>query len=347
MENKETNLTTTIFVLIIIGIIIWFLYIVRNILMPFIISAILAYLLFPIVKLLQSRGMKRIVAVILMYLFFVLIFIGGISLLVPQIVKEVDNLRQNLPGYVNRVKTFALNLQDKFEDKYPILERKAIVENSIGKIQDFISKGLSNIPNFLSGIFSTFTLIFLIPVITFFFILRGGNAMDKLFEIIPSRYIETTLSIFWEIDEVLGRFIRGQIVEATFVAILSTMGLMIIGVNYAILIGIVAGISNMIPYLGPFIGGSLGVIIGLIQYQHFYIVLEVIVVFSAVQFIDNNFIQPIVMSKGVKLNPAIIIFSVMAGAEIYGIIGMLLAVPVAGVLKTILEIFLKRKTRIV
>lgn len=345
MVNDKTVTAKTIVLLVITGIGIWFLYSVRNILMPFVVSAMIAYLLFPIVKKIQKTGVKRVVAVSIVYIAFIAIIAIAVYILVPIITYELNNFISNFNDNIAVLKKYITELQKYAGKHVPVLRDAGILDNLAGKFHEFISREISNLPSYMKGLFSVFSTILLVPVITFFYILSGDKIMDKLFELIPSRYVETSLSVFWEIDEVLGRFIRGQILEATIVAVLSSVGLLIINLDYAFLIGIIAGLSNAIPYLGPVVGGTIAAIVGLIQYHNPVIILKVGMVFAIVQFIDNNFIQPIILSKGVNLNPVIVIFAVMAGAEVYGVIGMLLAVPSAGVISTVVGILLKDKKK--
>ena len=340
---SETLTSRTIITIAVVGLAGYFLYLVRDILMPFIVSGIFAYLLSPFVERLQSTGLRRVYAVMIIYIVLLGSLAIGLMAVIPQVVQEARHLQDNLPEVVGWIRTALINFQADVEARFPILRENAVIENALTQIGQFLSKGLAGIPSYAAGLFSFFSLLFLIPVITFFIMLTGRGPVDWLVEILPARHVETGLSIFWEIDEVLGRFVRGQVVEAAAVAVISIVGLTVIGVKYAYLIGIVAGVANVIPYLGPIVGGFIGILAGIMQYQNLAIVPKVILVFIIVQVMDNNFIQPIVLSRGVNLNPVIVMFAIMAGAQIYGIIGMLLAVPLAAMLKTTIDIFIGKK----
>lgn len=341
---NEIKTPVLIISLVILGIIGWFIYEVSDILMPFILAVVLAYILSPVVRYLQRTGMKRVYAVTVLFAAIVAVAAGTLYLLAPKIVAEARHLKDNTPQYSASIKAAMSELQRSVEEKYPIVRERQYFDTAMAKAQTFLQREMTKVPAYLVSLFSVFSLLVLIPVLTFFMLLGGKNIVDSLFDIIPSRFIETSLSIFWEIDEVLGKFIRGQLIEATCVGVLSTTGLLFLGVDYAILIGMTAGMANMVPYLGPVAGAVPAILVALIKFQQAAIVIKIIIMFMIVQFIDNQIIQPIIMSQGVELNPAVIIFAVMAGAQIYGFIGMLLAVPVAAIINTTIGVIVHHHT---
>ncbi|MBU0951475.1 MAG: AI-2E family transporter [Elusimicrobia bacterium] len=333
----------TIGLLLVIGIIVWFVYAINSILMPFVLSAVLAYLLSPLVNFFETKGLKRIVSALILYSIFLIVFIGSCIILIPQIFKEVSILSNNLPEYTSSIKGSIYSMQQTLEAKYPIIKQKGIFDSTIKNTEQFLNTETSRIPEYLAAVFSMLSIFVLIPFITFFFLLEGKAGIDFVFQKIPPRYTETILSLICEIDEVLGNFFRGQFIESSCVGVLSIIGLLILGVDYAVLIGIVAGMANMIPYLGPFAGAIPALIIGFIKFQNISILIKVVAMFSIVQFIDNNLIQPIILSKGVNLHPVTVIFAIMAGAQVAGVIGMFLSVPIVCIIKATFMILIHRK----
>jgi len=173
--------------------------------------------------------------------------------------------------------------------------------------------------------------------------LLGGNKnVDTIVDIAPPSAVETILSVFYEIDSVLGKFIRGQLIEASFVGLMSVVSLSVIGVNFAIIIGIAAGLANMIPYMGPFIGFSFAMIVALVQFHSFIAVVKVALIFIAIQFLDNNFVQPLVVGRTVNLSPVAMIFAMLAGAQVFGFLGIVFAVPVAAMIKTVFFLLISK-----
>jgi predicted PurR-regulated permease PerM len=323
-----------------------FLFLVRDILMPFVLSAFFAYLLSPMIGFFESKGIKKIISIVFLYLIFLTIFIGTIIVFVPKIYSEITSLSQKIPEYIFFTKKSLFTLQTNLEYKYPIIKQQKIFDKIVINLQQFLESFVSKIPSLLSSIFSIISLFVLIPVITFFFLLAGKDFMNKILNFLPSRYTETTLSIICELDEILGNFLRGQFLESVVVGLLSIVGLLILKIDYAIIIGTIAGLANMIPYLGPFAGSIPAIIVAVVKFGSFEIVLKVMIMFALIQFIDNNFVQPLILSKGVKLHPVTIMFALLAGAQIAGVIGMFFAVPVAGMVKTTFLIIAKRKNLI-
>ncbi|MBN1822844.1 MAG: AI-2E family transporter [Endomicrobiales bacterium] len=330
---------------VVIGVTGWFLYLVRDILLPFVLSAFFTYLLSPLIFRIESFGLKKIISVVILYLCFFVVFAGILVYLVPKAINELAVLRNNAPRYFSETKGLLSDFQFKIEDRYPFVKEKQIFDTASKKVEELFESEVARIPGYVLGIFSLFSIIVLIPVLTFFMLLGSAELFQKMMEAIPPRYVETTLSLFYEADSVLGRYIRGQMVETSFVGVLSIVGLLALGIDYAVLIGAAAGIANMIPYVGPFVGFILAAFVGLLEYKTAMIVIKVAVLFSVIQFLDNNLIQPIVIGRGVNLSPLTIVFSLLAGAQIFGILGMIIAVPVAGIIKTVLTIIFKPRAK--
>jgi len=337
---SNTRIYKTIGLLLLIGACIWFIYMVKSILMPFILSLVFAYLLSPLVGFFEAKGLKRIVSVLILYSIFLVIFIGTSIVMIPQIFREVSVLSNSIPEYTATIKGSISSFQQKVEAKYPIIKQKGIFDSTIKNAEQFVNSETSKVPEYLAAMVSIFVLI---PFITFFFLLEGKAGIDFIFQKIPPRYTETILSLICEIDESLGNFFRGQFIESSCVGALSIIGLLILGIDYAVLIGIVAGLANMIPYLGPFAGTVPALIVGFIEYQNVTVMVKIVIMFSLVQFIDNNLIQPIILSKGVNLHPVTVIFAIMAGAQVAGVIGMFLSVPLVCIIKVTFMIIIHRK----
>ena len=158
--------------------------------------------------------------------------------------------------------------------------------------------------------------------------------MKKAFiHLVPNRYFEMTLTVIHKIDQQLGWYLRGQFTEAFVVGLLSVVALWLLDVQYFIIIGIFAGLANMIPYVGPVAGAIPAIVVTGINGDKPIKILYIIVAFVIVQLIDNVVVQPFVLSKSVHLHPLIIVFAVLIGGQFFGLLGMLLAVPVAGIIK--------------
>jgi predicted PurR-regulated permease PerM len=175
-----------------------------------------------------------------------------------------------------------------------------------------------------------------------FFLLKDGRTFKKdIIKIVPNKYFETVLCLLYETNKQVGNYVRGQIIDCAIVAILSIIGLSLIGLKYAIIIGIVCGITNIIPYLGPILGMIPGIFVSLIEHHDPIMAVKVAVVLIAVQLVDNAVVSPIAVGKSVDLHPIAVIASVTVGGALLGIWGMLFAVPIYCALKVTFEVLYK------
>jgi len=312
-----------------------FLYFARAILAPFLVAAFLTYLISPLVIKIQSCGFRRWVGVAVIVAFVVAVVAVALVFFIPWILDEIDRFRVNIPSYQKYLSNCVDVMRVKIETAIPILKDYSISDVFINKVQLIAHSLAGKAPTYVFNVFSIVSIVVLIPMLVFFMLLGGRKSINMLVEIAPPSYVETVLSIIYEMDSVLGKFIRGQLIEAASVGIMAAVSLYFLGLNFAIIIGITAGLANMIPYLGPFVGLVFAVIVGAVQFQSIIAVIQIAAVFAAIQFIDNNFIQPFVVGKNVDLGPVTMIFAMLAGAQVFGFLGVIFAVPVAAIIKTI------------
>jgi predicted PurR-regulated permease PerM len=206
--------------------------------------------------------------------------------------------------------------------------------------RSFVQTVLGSTTDVLGGVVSGITYLVLVPFVTFFFLREGGNILHSMIEWVPNAYFELVLNLIHQVNGQIGGYIRGQLLAVSVVATLAVVGLSLIQMQYALVIGILAGLANMIPYLGPLIGIFTAGFVALASGGGLALVSKVVIVFLAIQLIDNLFIQPTIIAKSVNLHPLVVLFAVMVGNQLGGgIVGMLLAVPVAGILKVSIQTF--------
>ncbi len=319
-----------------------FLYFARGILTPFLIAAFLTYLLSPLVLKIQSYGYRRWVAVAIIAVIFVALIAVLLIILIPLLIEEIDKLKVNFSSYYNYVASHIDSLKTKLENAVPIIKEYHVTDVAMEKIRYFLTSEAQKVPQYIMNIFSLFSIIVLIPTLVLFMLLGENRSIRTIVDLVPSSSVETMLSVIYEMDSVLGKFIRGQLIEASFVGIMSVIALSIFNVNFALLIGIIAGFANMIPYLGPFVGLVVASIVGLVQYQDAMILVKIIPSFLIIQFLDNNIVQPLVVGQNVDLSPVTMVFAMLAGAQVFGFIGIVFAVPVMAIIKTISFMLIKK-----
>ena len=199
--------------------------------------------------------------------------------------------------------------------------------------QRFTETMLGGTTVFLGGGVSGLPFVVIVPFVAFFFLKEGRRLTRSLIELVPNAYFELCLNLLHQINGQIGGYIRGQILATSIVSTLSISGLSIIAVPYALPLGLLAGLANMIPFLGPLIGIVAASIVALATGGGMAMVGKVVVVFLIIQIIDNVLIQPSVVAKSVEMHPLVVLFVVMVGSQLMGIAGMLIAVPLTGILK--------------
>jgi predicted PurR-regulated permease PerM len=341
MMESTKNRVFIILVILFLGCCL-FLYLARSVLVPFLIAAFITYLISPLVTKIQSFGYKRFVGVALVAVVLVSIFAGVLTILIPILINELENFQFNADKYYEYFLNYLDSISEKIELIFPVLKRYNVSNAVIFESKDFLLYMAQQIPNYLTSIFSIFSIIILIPMLVFFMLLSGNKCLKSLVALLPSNYVETILSILYQIDAISGRYIRGQIIEAFFVVSMSALALGLLGVNFALLIGIIAGIANLIPYLGPIVGLTLAVTVGAVQYQTFAIVIKIVIAYAIIKFLDDNFIQPLIVGHNVNLGPVSMVFAMLAGGHVFGFFGVVFAVPVAAIFKSVFVMLVKR-----
>jgi putative permease len=324
--GKFLRLFVAIIVLVVIG---WLLYSLSTIITIILISALIAYILDPIASYLEARGLSRTYATVIIFLiFFVVVGVTSWTLL-PGLISELYTLQENLSlddtsSLTKRVETFIGSNFGFIDVKNLEIEEK---------VRNGISMFTGQLLTMLANLISIVSIVIIVPFVVFF-LLKDGRKMKKAFiHFVPNRYFEMTLNVLHKIDQQLGWYLRGQFTEAFVIGSLSVIALWLLDVQYFIIIGIFAGLANMIPYVGPVAGAVPAIVVTVIQGNEPIKVLYIVIAFAIVQLIDNIVVQPFVLSKSVHLHPLIIVFAVLIGGQFFGLLGMLLAVPTAGIIK--------------
>ncbi len=341
MNPKDKKLLTTF--LIALGVALVFLYVARRVVTPFFIAFTLAYLLDPLVDRLEKWKLSRTPAVILLLALFFLLTLGGTAILVPLFRVQIEQLAHNLPQYLQTLQDWAR----------PLVENIAWLEP--GKIQEALNEGMKKMGElpvqllgnlteiFWSSLSSLFNAIlvavnlFIIPIAMFYLLRDFDHINQKIANMVPPRLRERFVDLFKEIDRVLSRFVRGQLMVATFMAGLYSAGLLACGTPMSLFIGVLAGYANLVPYLGLVFGFVPAALLTFLQFQEWGPVLGVVAVFSVVQALEGMIITPRVVGDQVGLHPVAIMLAVLIGAELFGLLGVFLAVPVAAVLNVLMR----------
>ncbi|OQX95413.1 hypothetical protein B6I21_05570 [candidate division KSB1 bacterium 4572_119] len=308
---------------------------VKSLLMSLGISFILSFVLYPLVDFLESRGVYRVAAIIIV--FFVLLFslYSVLKFLIPSFSHQISTI-QNIIQNENP-ESLAEQLQLILSERVPALQNPKIAHSVSTKLNDLIQLLLRKSFNAILSLASSFILIITIPFITFFLLKDGRKFKKQIIQLVPNRYFEMSLNLLHKSGEKLGGYIRGQLMVSTIIGTLSVTALFILGIPYFFIIGVVAGMANMIPYFGPWVGAMPAVIVAFLETDSTGTVIGVIIAFALIQLLDNILVSPFIVSKSVQIHPLMVILALLVGSGLAGILGMLVAVPVFAVLKVIIE----------
>lgn len=318
----------------------YFLYVVRGILFPFLIASVIAYVVNPLIEKLLARGFSRIGAIVLLFGMILTIFLIIIVFGLPLIVEELNRLSQTLPSYIRvlqeYIDQFSTDLQ---RIKFPAIV-KQLADQTLQRAEE-VGLGLINwLSELILNIFSHVVGLIIAPIIAFYILKDLESLSDSVNGWIPVRYWDQVYRLGLEINAVISGFLRGQFLVAILIAFLTTIGLLFLRVNFAIVLGIIAGAFNIIPYLGPILGAVPTIVIVLVHSP--LKALAVSALFLIIQQIEGGIISPRIMSNQVGLSPLTVIFAILAGGELAGLLGMILAVPIVGIIKVILKFILDK-----
>jgi putative permease len=239
-------------------------------------------------------------------------------------------------------------LQKILVEKFSFLNPEQL--DLVGKLRIFLKEMTGAIFDILLNAVSLVTTVIIVPFVTFFLLKEGREIKRAIIEKVPNRYFEMSLNLIHKIDQQISGYLRGIMLDAITVGILSIIGLYILNVTglasvkYFIVIGALAGFANMVPYLGPIAGMIPAAALSIIDTGSFMSVVWIIVLFLVIQLIDEAVVYPTVVSSGVNLHPLTVIIALIVGGSLFGFIGLLVAVPVTGILKvTFTEIYIAIK----
>ena len=315
------------------GFTVWLLMNYSNLFAYAVISILLSYLLDPMVNSMESKGMNRTLAISICMITVAAVLTLISTTVFPILTNQMVNLAKQLN--IDNIRYIANQVEGVLTEAFDFLPDDFLVDNisSYGS-QVFDINQMPDILASLIGIFTNvFSAILVIPFATFFFLKDGSKIRRDILQLIPNKYFETTLTVINKIETRLGTYFRSVLFQSVMVATLSWVLLSIAGLENALSVGITIGLANTIPYFGPIIGYALSVSVSIIEVGDFSLALGCVMAVLIVQVIDNVVFQPFIFSRSADMHPVAILFIILLGAETAGILGMLLAIPIATSLK--------------
>lgn len=297
------------------------------------IAIILSYILDPIVNKMQAGGLQRTLAITVTLSTLILLIVWVSTNIIPIIANQMVELASQLN--IKNIQSIASQIENRLTQEFTFLPDGFLRDNITAIFEELFSIG--QLPAALSNIIDIFTNLFyaflVIPFATFFFLKDGSKIRRDILQLVPNKYFETTLSLIDKIETRLGVYFRSVLLQSILVAFSSWLALTLVGLSNALSVGIAVGLANTIPYFGPVIGYILSIIVSIIEVGDFTLVLPCIIAILCVQLLDNVVFQPFIFSRSADMHPVAILFIIMIGAETAGILGMLIAIPIATTIK--------------
>jgi len=312
------------------------LWLLSPILLPFVAGMIIAYVLDPSVDWFERRRMPRSLAAALMIVVFFLTILLVLLLFVPLLQGQVTELIQRLPGMLTALRDRADSLL------IDVQEQVGVAPEEMRSLREHIgdpSQALSYVAGLLgsvvaqgAAVVNLISLVLITPVVAFYFLRDWDRLVAKIDRLLPRHHVQTAREQAREVDEILAGFIRGQALLCLSLGSIYAIGLTLAGLDFGLIIGMLAGILSFIPFVGAMVGGVASVGLAFLQFDSFTSVLIVAGVFVVGQVLEGYVLQPWLVGDRVKLHPMWVIFALLAGGALFGFLGVLLAVPVMAVI---------------
>jgi len=327
---KSTLFRYSVFLLVVIATF-YFFFLIKRVLYSFLLAAIIAYILYRPAKAIEKKGVKKTLAIFLVYLVLFLITLGVIWVAAPHLENELAKLAGILPQYINRFQDLAGSLNNLALPE----QFRLILSNNLERTQNLIYGFLNGIVEGVYRFFGQIFIIILAPILAFYIL----NEWEKIKEVFLGLFSpgarRDICMLALDIDKVVIEYLKGYFLVSLIVG--TSIGIIaaIIGIRFAFIIGILSGITNLLPYFGPFLGAIPAVFLALSEsaWDAVYMLAAIIIV----QQIDSNFITPRIIGDKLGMDPLLIVFVLLAGGELLGIWGMLIAVPLTAALKIVIK----------
>ena len=332
MEQKKNYIVKGLTITIIAGLIIYFSILFFDLIVMLAIAILIAMIFNPLVNILERYELSRGLAVLVVFVIVGFLLIWGISYFVPTLATQMNAIAKNInQEKLNKILT---EIQKSISGYIPFVDTSDLA----AKLSEFLSSlffnSISNLSKLVSNILSIVALSIIIPFMTYFLLKDNKKIIKGIINIVPNKYFEVSYSVLNEINVQLGRYVRAWIFDAFMVGFLSAIGLTLLGIKNSVSIGVVAGLGHLIPYFGPIVGGLPALLFSIVQFGNLSMLPSITIMFIMIYAVDNGFIQPNLFSKSTDFHPLAIIILILIGEQLMGVLGMLLAVPVATVIKT-------------
>lgn len=326
---------------ILIAAITYFVIRVRTILTPFLFAAVIAYLVYPLVQLFEERFVPRSAAILLVYAVIGTILGVVLWIMLPQLASQIDEIIAMIPSQAERLEDFGQGALQMLERITLPRAAQEIVATLTERAQLLLEDLAGKLAQGLIGVVSHLLGFFLSPILAFYMLRDHDEMRERIYLYVPMEYRTHVKNLLREISKALNGFFRGQLLISGIVGLVIYIGLSILRVRYALFIAFIAGLFDIIPYFGPIMGFIPAAGFALLRSP--ISVIWVLAIFVLANQLESSIIAPKIIGDRVGLHPLAVIFSVLVGGELMGVIGMLVAVPAASILRVVLQYFLVSK----
>ena len=319
----------------------WLIYLLAPVLTPFLISMLLAYLGDPLVDRLEAGRLNRTVAVVVVFALMLLVGVAFFLVLAPALERQASLLLGKIPQAIDWVQQSLLpRFSALYGEQGHAIDVAAIEKTLMGNWQEIgsvASQVLLHISRSGQRFLAWVAYLLLIPVVTFYLLRDWDILVAHVHDLLPRKTAPTVAKLAREIDAVLAEFLRGQITVMAALATIYTCGLWLVGLEFAFVVGMVAGVVSFVPYLGVIVGIIMAGFAAVIQFHDLIHVVGVAAVFGIGQAMEGMVLSPILVGDRIGLHPVAVIFAVLAGGQLFGFFGVLLALPVAAAIVVLLR----------
>ncbi|AAO55222.1 AI-2E family transporter [Pseudomonas syringae pv. tomato] len=325
-----------------LALLIAFVVLLHTILTPFLVALLLAYMGDPLVDRLERAGLSRTLSVVAVFGLFTLVLMTLLLVLVPMLAKQLFRLYELAPQILDWLQHSAMPwVQAKFglaDGFWKFDKIKAAISEHMGQAGDIVSIVLSQATASGLALIGWLTNLVLIPVVCFYLLRDWDLMMGKVRGLLPRQRESQIVKLAGECHEVLGAFIRGQLLVMVGLGVIYAAGLMLVGLELGLLIGVIAGLAAIVPYMGFVIGIGSALVAGLFQFGgDLYPMMGIVAVFMIGQALEGMVLTPLLVGDRIGLHPVAVIFAILAGGELFGFTGILLALPVAAVIMVLVR----------
>ena len=338
MKQQSGQTARIIVFLLVVILLLAMFYWVRTALTPFILAILIAYILNPVVTFCEKRGLTRGQGITITYIVLGIITTYFLLFIVPLILSQAVRLGANIPWYVFRTQQFFAQLEHQYS--HIILPR--LLQETAGRAWSRALFGLQErltnlnlILSWITFLFGNLVSVLLAPILAAY-ILKDARELRRKFDaMIPVKYRQTLIAVLDDINETLSGFMHGYLLVSVIIGASATAILAVLGVRFYLLLGLVAGLTNLIPYFGPFIGAIPAIAVA--AFTSWNLVLKVAISYVLLQQFESLVISPRILGNMTGLHPLAVVFAIMAGGTLFGIPGLLLGVPTAAVIRVLLK----------